>query len=63
MSALIGGLSVFAPVIDIGLLNPTPQRVPAEPNLRSNRHNRCRLIGILVFMLKNHPNRTGAHLS
>jgi hypothetical protein len=46
--------------IDIGLFDPTPQRVPAATNLRGNRHNRRRLIGILVFMFKNHPNRARA---
>ena len=56
--------SVFlAAAIDIGLLNPTPQRVSATSNLQRNRHNRRRLIGIRVFMFQNHPNRAGTHFS
>jgi hypothetical protein len=63
MGPPIRGLPVFAAAIDIGLFNPTPQCVPAAPDLWCNCHDRCRLIGILVFMFKNHPNRAGADLS
>ena len=63
LGALIRGLPVFAAAIDVGLFDPTPQRVPATSDLGRDRHDRCRLIGILVLMFQNHPNCAGAHLS
>jgi hypothetical protein len=63
LSALIGGLPVFAAAIDIGLFYPTTQRVPATPDLWRDCHNRRRLIGVFVFMFKYHPNRARPHFS
>ena len=55
--------SVFlAAAIDIGLLHPPPQRVPATSDLGRDCHDRRRLIGILMLVFQNHPNRACANL-
>jgi hypothetical protein len=63
LGALISGLPVFAAAIDVGLFNPTPQRVPTAPDLWGYRHDRRRLIGVFMLVFQNHPNRARAHLS
>jgi hypothetical protein len=44
------------------LFHPTTQRVPATPDLWRDGHDRRRLIGVFMLVLKNHPNRAGADL-
>jgi hypothetical protein len=52
----------LAPAIDIRLSDPPPQRVSATIDLWRDGHDRRRLIGILMLVFKNHPNRAGADL-